>query len=110
MPRPISRTELARRIETGSVVVVEALGPDFFADGHLPQAVNVPHSSPDRMVRRIIGAPGRPVVVYGTRTGDEAKELAVRIEALCPVEVLIYDGGKEDWAEAGLRIDRPGGS
>lgn len=36
MSTPITRDEVARRIETGDVTVVEALPESYYRDGHLP--------------------------------------------------------------------------
>lgn len=108
MATAISRAALARSIAAGSVVVVEALGADFYRNGHLPNAVNLSLSSPDAVVRRVVDATDRPIVVYGTAGGGEAAELAHRIERLCGREVSVYAGGKEDWAEAGLPIEGTG--
>ena len=38
---PISLIALVRLLRDPSVVVVEALGPDFYADAHLPGAINI---------------------------------------------------------------------
>lgn len=106
MPTPISRDALAGRVADGSVVVLEALGADFYSAGHLPGAINLALSAPDAVVRTQVAAAGSPVVVYGSRYGGEAGDMARRIEALCACEVLIYEEGKEDWAEAGLLVEQ----
>lgn len=85
-------------------MVVEALGADFYSSGHLPTAVNVPLFSSDELVRLTVAAADLPLVVYGSRNGGEAMELARRLEELCDRIVLVYTGGKEDWVEAGLPV------
>lgn len=100
----ISRAMLAQAIASGAVLVVEALGSDFYRSGHLPTAVNVPLSSSDDIVQRTVTATDLPIVIYGARDGGEAMELAQRFEHLCDRPVFVYSGGKEDWVEAGLAI------
>ncbi len=106
MATAITRQALAELIAGGSVVVVEALSADFYADGHLPGAINVPISSPDPLDLIRAAAPRIPVVVYGSRHGGEATELAQRIEEGSACPVMIYAAGKEDWVEAGLAVER----
>lgn len=104
MAATISRAVLSEAIASGAVLVVEALGADFYRSGHLPTAVNVPLSSSDEIIWRIVAAADLPIVVYGAGNGGEAMELARRMEQLCDRGVSVYPGGKEDWVEAGLPI------
>lgn len=104
MPASISRTALTQSIAAGAVLVVEALGFDFYRSGHLPSAVNLPLSSMDELLERTVAAADLPIVVYGTGISGEAMELAHRLERLTDRTVLVYTGGKEEWVEAGLPI------
>lgn len=104
MSAAISREVLAHSIASGSLLVIEALGEDFYRSGHLPNAVNVPLSSPDRLLRDTVTGADLPVVVYGSCNGGIAQELAQRIEQLCGCSVYVFAGGKEEWVEAGLPI------
>ena len=104
MPAAISHDMLAQAIASGAVLVVEALGADFYRSGHLPTAVNLPLSSSDDIVLRTVSGADLPIVIYGARDGGEALELAQRVEQLCDGPVFVYSGGKEDWVEAGLPI------
>ncbi len=108
MPATISHAMLAQAIASDAVLVVEALGADFYRSGHLPTAVNVPLSSSDEIVQRTVIAADLPIVIYGARDGGEAMELAQRVEHLCDRPVFVYSGGKEDWVEAGLPIEGSG--
>lgn len=106
MPTSIGHDELAAMLARDGAVVVEALGPDYYADGHLPGAINLPHTTADEGVRASLATATRPVVVYGSRHGPEAHELARRIEGLVGGRVALLSGGKEGWVEAGLSIER----
>lgn len=105
MPSTISRPSLARSIAAGAVVVIEALGADYYSAGHIPTAINVPLSSPDELLERVVASAELPLVVYGAGSSGEAMELARRLEQLCDRPVLVYAGGKEDWVEAGLPLE-----
>lgn len=106
MAQTISLHELLDRIATESVVVVEALSRDFYSGGHLPASVNLPFSSSDSAIAAFVEAARRPIVVYGSRGGGEASELALRIEAAGARDVSVLRGGKESWVEAGRPLER----
>jgi rhodanese-related sulfurtransferase/biotin operon repressor len=59
---PISRQELAARMNDGAVTVIDVRPPDEYALGHLPGAINVPLSQLE--VRSEGFKPGREVVAY----------------------------------------------
>jgi rhodanese-related sulfurtransferase len=40
----ITRDELRAAIMDGDVVVIEALGPQYYDDAHIPGAINTPHT------------------------------------------------------------------
>lgn len=109
MPTPISRDELALRLRLGvPLTLVEALGPDWWADAHLPGAVNVPASMVEQLAPQLLPDPYRPLVVYASRSCAEAGPAAAALEALGYRHVHVYEAGKEDWIEAGLPVDREG--
>ena len=103
----ITRQQLLALLRAGEpMVLVEALGPAFFADAHLPGAINLPpsavgdaagHAIPDREAR---------IVVYCSRSCEMSLDTARRLTALGYTRVKHYAGGKEDWVEAGLPVDR----
>ncbi|NNF55144.1 MAG: rhodanese-like domain-containing protein, partial [Acidimicrobiales bacterium] len=65
MSSSITREELYRSVTSDDpIVLVEALGPGYFADAHLPGAVNIPPDSVDVLAPRLIGALDASVVVY----------------------------------------------
>ncbi len=107
MPTPISREELALRLRLGvPLTLVDALGHDWWADAHLPGAVNVPASMVEQLAPRLLPDRQRPLVVYASRSCAEAGPAAAALEALGYRHVQIYEAGKEDWIEAGLPVDR----
>ena len=88
------------------IVLVEALGPAFFADAHLPGAVNLPPASVDRLAEAAIPDRDAHIVVYCSRACEMSLDTARRLQALGYTRVEHYAGGKEDWVEAGLPVDR----
>ena len=107
MPRPISRDELITLLAgTEPPTLVEALGPGYFADAHLPGAVNLPPGHVDRLAPLILHDRGAHIVVYCSGTCDSSRIVGRRLEELGYSRVSIYEGGKEDWVEHGLPVDR----
>ena len=103
----ITREELYRNVTSNdAIVLVEALGPGYFADAHLPGAVNIPPDLVDVLAPRLIGECDASVVVYCSGTCQNSEIVANRLEQLGYTNVRVYAGGKEDWVEAGLPIDR----
>jgi rhodanese-related sulfurtransferase len=108
LPTRISREDLRARLDDAALaVVVEASGAGFYADAHLPGAVNIPPRLVDRLAPTLIPSTATSVVVYCSGSGASADEVATRLERLGYTDVAVYDGGKEDWVEHGLPVERP---
>jgi rhodanese-related sulfurtransferase len=107
LPTSITRQELqARLARTDRPVLVEALGGAFFADAHLPGAINIPPGSVDRLAPQHIPDRDAPIVVYCSGSCSSADAVARRLEAIGYTNVAVYVGGKEDWVEHGLPVER----
>ena len=107
LPGLITRAELFDQLDSPSPpVLVEALGAAYFADAHLPGAMNIPPSHVDRVARRLIPELHTRIVVYCSGTCDSSRIVARRLIELGYSNVAVYLGGKEDWVEHGLPVDR----
>ena len=103
----ITREDLHTRITTGHpTVVVEALGAAYYTDAHLPGAINIPPGQVDRLAPTLLPDRDAAVVVYGGGSCTSADSVARRLEELGYSNVAVYPGGKEDWVEHGLLVDR----
>ena len=107
MPTSITRTDLWREME-GPVppVLIEALGAAYFADAHLPGAINLP---PGRVGLAPVLIPdlNARIVVYCSGKGASSRIVARQLEDRGYSDVRIFEGGKEDWVEHGLPVERP---
>ena len=107
MTNEISRDELSRLVQSSSPpVLLEALGAAYFADAHLPGAVNMPPDQVDVLAPSLIPDLDAPVVVYCSGTCQNSEIAAQRLEELGYTDVRVYLGGKEDWVEHGLPVLR----
>jgi rhodanese-related sulfurtransferase len=108
MTTSISRTDLLARIEAGDpIVIVEALGPMYYDDAHLPGARNLPHDRVDELAAEVLPDRDAVVVVYCSNTACQNSVVASRrLEQLGYSNVLEYIEGKQDWIEAGLPVEQ----
>lgn len=105
----IDRDELHAKLgDGGELVIVDALPPMSYAHSHLPGAINLPPERVDeRTTRRI--AKDAPIVVYCSGPDcDSSAETARLLVELGFRNVLHYPGGKNEWRELGLPLERAG--
>lgn len=103
----ISREDLHRELVGGRApVLVEALGPAYFDDAHLPGAVNIPPDQVDRLAPTLLPDLDAAIVVYCSGTCHNSEIAAARLQELGYRAVRVYLGGKEDWVEHGLPVER----
>ena len=107
MTTEISRDELHRELTAAAApTLVEALGAAFFSDAHLPGAINIPPDQVDRLAPTLLPDINAPIVVYCSGTCENSEIAARRLEELGYASVRVYLGGKEDWVEHGLPVER----
>ena len=107
MVNRITREQLQARLEAGDVTVVEALGPMYYDDAHLPGAINVPHDQVDELAPELLPELDATIVVYCSNTPCQNSAIAsARLVQLGYTDVLEYVEGKQDWIEAGLPVER----
>ena len=107
MPTLITRDDLyARIVGPDPITVVEALGAAYYDDAHLPGAINLPPAQVERLAPALLPVQDAHVVVYCSGTCSSAEVVAHGLEALGYTDVAVYPGGKEDWVEHGLPLER----
>lgn len=108
MVTPITRDELEARLALGDpITIVEALGPMYFEDAHLPGAKNLPHDRVDELAPILLPDKTATIVVYCSNTACQNSVVASRrLVELGYENVLEYVEGKQDWIEAGYPVER----
>jgi rhodanese-related sulfurtransferase/DNA-binding transcriptional ArsR family regulator len=99
---PVSRTELARRLEDGLVTVLDVRPEDEFSAGHLPQAINIPLRELARQLRRL--PKSREVVAYCRGPYCVLAFEAVALLRERGFKVRRLEDGYPEWKAAGLPI------
>jgi rhodanese-related sulfurtransferase len=100
-----------RKLESGeSFVLVDALAPMAYAHSHLPGAINLPPAGVDpARVERQIPERDTEIVVYCANYECESSvDTALRLRGLGYTNVRHYAGGKDEWRELGLPLERAG--
>jgi rhodanese-related sulfurtransferase len=90
-------------------ILVEALPPRYFLEGHLPGAVHLPHDQVRALGPMLLPDKEADIVVYCASATCRNSHIAARaLAALGYVHVSVYAGGKKDWVEAGLPLEAGG--
>ena len=107
----VTAEELLGKIEGGDeIVVVDALAPMAYAHSHLPGAINLPPSdvNPHVVARRIPDRTTEIVVYCANPDCEDSLATAQRLQALGYTNVHHYPGGKNEWRDEGLPLERAG--
>jgi len=108
MPKTIDREELRRKLAGANPpVLAEALPEMYFRDGHLPGARHLPHDEVERLAAGVLPDKSAEIVVYcASRSCQNSHIAAAKLAQLGYENVAVYAGGKQDWSEAGLAVER----
>jgi rhodanese-related sulfurtransferase len=101
----VTQAELVEAIDSGNVVVVDALPAAAFSNRHLPGSVNLTIEEIAEAASRLPDQ-AAAIVVHSTDTScSRAPELAAALSTAGYRDVRIYADGIADWAEAGLPLE-----
>jgi rhodanese-related sulfurtransferase len=103
---PVTREELARRLQQGEELVVLDVRPaEEHAAGHLPGAVSIPISELRRRLRELPG--DREIVAYCRGPFCAFAHEAVAVLADAGLTAHRLEDGLPEWQAAGLPVSRP---
>jgi rhodanese-related sulfurtransferase len=101
----ISRTELVAAIAAGDVTVVETLGPMYYESGHLPGAVNIPHTQVAELAADLLPDRDAAIVTYCSNPQcRNSSAVQAQLQSMGYSDVRKYVEGKDDWSAAGLPL------
>ena len=108
MPKLIDRAQLQARLgATPPAVLIEALPRKYYDDGHLPDARHMPHDQTRALAPTVLPDQRAEIVVYCASDTCQNSHIAARVlEQMGYTDVAVYAGGKKDWSEAGLPLER----
>ena len=104
----ITRDALKAKLDAGEpVTIVEALPEKYHRHAHLPGALHMPHDQVDALAPGLLPDKGAAIVVYCASDACKNSDIAARrLAELGYTRVSAYLGGKKDWIEAGLPVER----
>lgn len=104
MATVLSRADLQQLLSEGvGVTLVDALPESYYAQQHLPGAINLVEPDVDALAPRLLPDREATVVAYCSNEAcSNSKAVARRLEALGYADVRTYPGGIQDWVDAGL--------
>jgi rhodanese-related sulfurtransferase len=108
MTKLIDRDALTRKLAGANPpVLAEALPEKYFSDWHLPGARHLPHDEVERLAAKVLPDKSAEIVVYcASRNCQNSHIAAAKLEQMGYQDVAVYAGGKQDWSEAGLAVER----
>jgi len=78
--------------------LVDVLAPDAYAEGHLPQAINIPSDKIEEEAPKKLIDKNAVIVVYcASYMCHASTEAARKLQALGYTHVLDFKGGKKVW-------------
>jgi rhodanese-related sulfurtransferase len=106
MTETITRAELRDAVEAGTVTVVEALPASYYEEGHIPGAINIPHTEVRKLAPELLADKDAAVVVYCANEPCPNSGIAAHVlRKLGYTDVRDYAEGKQGWREAGLPLE-----
>jgi rhodanese-related sulfurtransferase len=107
-PAAIEPKALGERIAWAdrSLVVLDVRTPAEYADGHIPGAVNIPHTELAARVAELEGARDRDIVVY-CRSGARAAQALEVLEKQGFRRLFHLDGDYTRWSEEKRPVVKP---
>jgi len=102
-PSEIDVAELFERLHgSAPPLVAEILGPQYFASGHLPGALNLPLEGFAERALQALPSKAQEVVVYCASATCQNSDIAARkLLSLGYQDVRVFRGGKAAWRDAG---------
>jgi rhodanese-related sulfurtransferase len=107
--KALTRDELRGLLESfDPPTVLDVLPSEYYEESHLPGALHVPLDEHfEQHVQQLVPDHRRPLVVYCmNRECTASLQAAEKLDALGYRTVLEYEGGKMDWQEAGLPLEK----
>lgn len=108
MSKLITREELqARGAANPALLLLEALPEKYYRDGHLPGAKHMPHDQTAALAPVLAPDRNTEIVVYcASKTCQNSHIAANVLKQIGYGNVAIYAGGKQDWVDAGLALEK----
>ncbi|MEV6874293.1 rhodanese-like domain-containing protein [Amycolatopsis sp. NPDC051128] len=103
MTSTIDRDAVRAGLETGEIVLVDALPDSYYAARHLPGAINLVADDVAAKAPALLPDKAAAIVTYCSNPAcANSGQVAAQLERLGYTNVRKYAAGIEDWVNAGL--------
>lgn len=103
MTHTITRDELRTGLDAGTITAVDALPESYYAQQHLPGAVNLVSDDVSERAHELLPNRDAAIVTYCTNTAcGNSSQVATALTRVGYTNVRKYAEGIEDWVGAGL--------
>ena len=103
MTATITRDELRAGLEAGTITAVDALPESYYAQQHLPGALNLVAADVPARAAEVLPDRDATIVTYCSNTAcGNSGHVATALQKLGYTDVRKYAEGIHDWVEAGL--------
>jgi len=103
---PVTATELARRLDHGSVVVLDVRPTEEYVAGHIPGAISLPVTELKRRLKEL--PQGKEIVAYCRGPYCVRADAAVELLTNHGFKARRLELGLPDWRGMGLPVNRDG--
>lgn len=106
--KQIEAKDLKERMDKNrNLVVIEALPSKYYAQGHLPNAVNMPLEMTDEEIKKLLPDTSSEIITYcSSSTCPNSGKLAERLSSLGYRNVVAFEAGKEGWTKSGFHLNK----
>lgn len=109
LPEHVEEAAVAQITGNPAYLILDVRPDLFFADGHLPGALNLPRDKMDTLYPALKSrlAEARGVVVYcAGRHCDEAEAMIAALKRLGHTNLSLYAGGWAEWSARGRPMEK----
>lgn len=108
MSNVVTRNELQARLQANpSLVLLEALPEKYFSDWRLPGAKHFPHDEVRTLAPDVVPDKSAEIIVYCASSTCQNSHIAANVlRQIGYANVFVYAGGKQDWSDAGLPVEK----
>ncbi len=110
-PAGLTVQDVKQAIASGQVQIVDARTREEYAEGHIPQAINLPvveYTQNFGLAAQESLRPDDDIIVYCKSANcDESKDLADRLIENSFTNVRNFAGGMDAWVAAGESVEKP---
>ena len=106
MTATITREQVAAGIADGTLTLIDALPESYYAQAHLPGALNLVADEVDTKAPALLPDKTAAIATYCSNPAcQNSAQVAAKLERLGYTDVRKYAEGIQDWTEAGHPVE-----